>query len=286
MKVVVAIFTVLFFCLSNLQAKAHPPLVGCSENKMYYLQQANAEDFNEHDVIVLAKSTNISKQKNSCLTKFTVLQSYKGTSKKEISLKGCRYNSYNSFLPGKTYLIYAKSNKKGIIAAPYCNKTKEILSRKEKKANNRVFHGITLRKYLENKRKRVDYELQSLASLHKQKSGSVQSYYQNGIATAKGNFKQGKPHGKWEYYFPDGTLKSRGRYENGRKVGVWLETRFERLHPNSPIVMLVHKGVYKKGVRQKAWSTYLAGTKLYEVDYKNKPKDNSLTWNQKEFTRP
>ncbi|MEM7179911.1 MAG: hypothetical protein AAF518_03290 [Spirochaetota bacterium] len=284
MKVVVAIFTVLLFCLSDLQAKEHPPLIGCSENKMYYLQQANAEDFNEHDVIILAKATNISKQKKSCLTKFRVLQDYKGASKKEISLKGCRYNSYNSFLPGKTYLIYAKRNSKGIVA-PYCNKTKEMLSRK-KKAKARIYHGITLRKYLESKQKQSDFELQALASLRKQKSGSVQSYYRNGVATAKGNFQNGKPHGKWEYYFPDGILKARGRYEKGKKVGVWLETRFERLHPNSPIVMLVHKGVYKKGIRQKAWSTYLAGTKLYEVDYKNKPKDNSLTWNQKEFNRP
>ena len=50
-------------------------------------------------------------------------------------------------------------------------------------------------------------------------NGPAETYNLNGKLESKGNYKNGKPDGKWEYYFPHGSRMRICEYEEGRLNG-------------------------------------------------------------------
>ena len=50
----------------------------------------------------------------------------------------------------------------------------------------------------------------------------MESYYENGNLRVKGNFKDGKENGLWEWYSENGQLEKKGNYKEGlREDGLW-----------------------------------------------------------------
>ena len=47
-------------------------------------------------------------------------------------------------------------------------------------------------------------------------------YYENGNLRVKGNFKDGKENGLWEWYSENGKLEKKGNYKEGlQEDGLW-----------------------------------------------------------------
>lgn len=271
------LLSILSFQWNELYSDSLPDIMGCSDHSKFYLAEANAEDYYKTDYIFTARVQKISKTQKACTTHLQVQQIFRGQPKKQIIFSDCRFNSYHSFLPGKTYLIYT-NEKDGKPQFPYCNRTRELIETKNRYSS--PYYGITLQVFKEKQRKGILRELAFLRSLQKQQYGSVQARFINGRPSARGNLQKGQPHGQWEYYLPDGTVKSRGQYKNGQKIGIWLEGNFERMARNSSLVYLQHKGKYQQGKKLKSWSTYHRGVKLYETKYKIIPQNKTISLNQ------
>jgi antitoxin component YwqK of YwqJK toxin-antitoxin module len=46
-------------------------------------------------------------------------------------------------------------------------------------------------------------------------------FYENGLPRFKGDYRNGKMNGYWEFYRKDGSLMRSGTFEDDRQVGVW-----------------------------------------------------------------
>ena len=46
-------------------------------------------------------------------------------------------------------------------------------------------------------------------------------FYENGLPRFKGDHKDGKMHGYWEFYRKDGSLMRAGHFDLDRQVGIW-----------------------------------------------------------------
>jgi antitoxin component YwqK of YwqJK toxin-antitoxin module len=56
-------------------------------------------------------------------------------------------------------------------------------------------------------------------------------FYQNGNPRYKGEFKESKMHGYWEFFRKDGTIMRSGSFHLGNQVGVWT-TYDQTGHPH------------------------------------------------------
>ena len=46
-------------------------------------------------------------------------------------------------------------------------------------------------------------------------------FYENGLPRFKGEYKDGKMHGYWEFYRKDGSLMRSGTFDLDKQVGLW-----------------------------------------------------------------
>ncbi|MFM2385243.1 MAG: hypothetical protein RL166_1117, partial [Actinomycetota bacterium] len=46
-------------------------------------------------------------------------------------------------------------------------------------------------------------------------------FYENGLPRFKGEYRNGKMHGYWEFYRKDGSLMRSGTFDEEIQVGVW-----------------------------------------------------------------
>ena len=46
-------------------------------------------------------------------------------------------------------------------------------------------------------------------------------FFENGLPRFKGEYKDGKMHGFWEFFRKDGSLMRSGSFESGKQVGAW-----------------------------------------------------------------
>ncbi len=46
-------------------------------------------------------------------------------------------------------------------------------------------------------------------------------FYENGLPRFKGEYREGKMHGHWEFYRKDGSLMRSGDFDMDRQIGVW-----------------------------------------------------------------
>ena len=50
--------------------------------------------------------------------------------------------------------------------------------------------------------------------IHNQEHGQVKEYYENGKLKLRGNYKEDKKEGKWEYFDEEGNLTGTEKYKN------------------------------------------------------------------------
>ena len=87
------------------------------------------------------------------------------------------------------------------------------------------------------------------ANVEYQKKGDLTEgvfYYENGVISQEGTYKNGKLHGQWISYDRDGKKNNMAYYHKGKKVGKWI--------------------FWKEG-------------KMIEVDYDNNEIQNIVTYN-------
>jgi len=46
-------------------------------------------------------------------------------------------------------------------------------------------------------------------------------FYENGLPRFKGEYRDGKMHGHWEFFRKDGSLMRSGDFDLDRQVGIW-----------------------------------------------------------------
>jgi antitoxin component YwqK of YwqJK toxin-antitoxin module len=46
-------------------------------------------------------------------------------------------------------------------------------------------------------------------------------FYENGLPRFKGDYRNGKMHGYWEFYRKDGSLMRSGTFQDDQQVGIW-----------------------------------------------------------------
>ncbi|CAM1363648.1 toxin-antitoxin system YwqK family antitoxin [Tenacibaculum xiamenense] len=83
--------------------------------------------------------------------------------------------------------------------------------------------------------------------------GLVIYYYQNGNASHKANYKNGKLHGLRKVYYESGELKEQGRYDQGKRSGMW-----KIFYKNGKIK---EKGKYRDNEKSGIWKTFHKNTK-------------------------
>ena len=71
------------------------------------------------------------------------------------------------------------------------------------------------------------------------------TYYPNGQLSMKGNYKNGKKEGSWEFY-EDGQLRRKVTYKKEKKEGPAV-----RYYDNGQLSM---KGNYKNGKKEGSWN--------------------------------
>jgi antitoxin component YwqK of YwqJK toxin-antitoxin module len=49
-------------------------------------------------------------------------------------------------------------------------------------------------------------------------AGAFQTYYENGVTSAEGNYRDGEKEGLWKYYYKDGKTSDSIAFKNGRTV--------------------------------------------------------------------
>ena len=47
------------------------------------------------------------------------------------------------------------------------------------------------------------------------------SFYENGLPRFKGEYRDGKMHGHWEFFRKDGSLMRSGDFDMERQIGIW-----------------------------------------------------------------
>lgn len=115
------------------------------------------------------------------------------------------------------------------------------------------------------------------------KQGEFKEYYETGVLSAEGRYKDSRPVGYWKYYYPGGNLYQEGEYDSkGRKTGKWL-TYFDngQIQKEEYFEKDLHEGEYKEydvdgniivigqfteGEEQGKW-TYVIGDVIEEKEY-------------------
>ncbi|MBL4707207.1 MAG: hypothetical protein JKY48_02035 [Flavobacteriales bacterium] len=111
------------------------------------------------------------------------------------------YTSYYSNGKPKYTSVYNKAGKKDGVANSY-SRDGEIIASEIYKNSYLLKKGIIDKKGL--------YQ------------GKWEEYYLTGQLKSKGEYKNGKKYGKWEYFFSNGKLEQKGVYDaNGRVTGEW-----------------------------------------------------------------
>ena len=86
------------------------------------------------------------------------------------------------------------------------------------------------------------------------------TYFESGIVSSEGHFKNDKKVGEWKFYYENGELKSEGNFISGLKEGEWMY-----YHDNGKLSSL---GNYKEGLKEGVWEFYAVnGPFLYDTKY-------------------
>ena len=93
------------------------------------------------------------------------------------------------------------------------------------------------------------------------KDGLVEEFYDNGLLSFKGNYKNGKEDGLWELFHENGQLGSRWNYKNGQEEGLFVS-----FYDNG---QLKHRENYIDGELDGLYETFHEKGKLYETFHKN-----------------
>jgi len=126
--------------------------------------------------------------------------------------------------------------------------------------------------YFDKEKKKLKSAYQVQDTISNIYDGACLSFFENGKAEAKGQFKKNMAVGDWEFYYESGGLKMKGPYHNNVNQGVW-EFYFEgggksmegELHNNSKEGAwklfyegggLKETGAYKNNVRIGEWQAF------------------------------
>jgi hypothetical protein len=67
----------------------------------------------------------------------------------------------------------------------------------------------------------IKARLEELSGPPARGQGPTRSYYDNGVLQAKGSYKGGKMHGRWEFFRRDGSVMRTGEFRAGAQAGIW-----------------------------------------------------------------
>jgi len=93
------------------------------------------------------------------------------------------------------------------------------------------------------------------------KKDSIQhTYFESGIVSSEGYYKNDKKEGTWKFYYENGELKSEGEYKSYLKEGEWMY-----YHDNGKLSSF---GNYKEDLKEGMWEFYAVnGPFLYDTKY-------------------
>lgn len=98
-------------------------------------------------------------------------------------------------------------------------------------------------------------------SLLENEIDSIQhTYFESGIVSSEGYYKNDKKEGIWKFFHQNGELKSEGKYKSGLKEREWMY-----YHNNGKLSSF---GNYKEDLKEGVWEFYaVRGPFLYDIKY-------------------
>ena len=68
----------------------------------------------------------------------------------------------------------------------------------------------------------LEERIRQINDSYPKKSGEFLEFYSNGILKARGKYKDGKLHGKWQWFRKTGAIMRSGSFKNGQQIGTWV----------------------------------------------------------------